>query len=82
MGAEVAELADRVEEEAGVDEDWVGEVGGGWGVGGVDPGGDVGAGEEPIVGAVFEDVPEGHGCGGEFVDEYCFVFAFEEVQDD
>ena len=82
MGTQVAELADRVEGEAGVEEERVGESGGGWGARCIDPGGDVGASEEPVVGAVFEDVPEGHGCRGEFVDEYCFVFAFEEVQDD
>ncbi len=31
------------------------------------------------MGAVFEDVGEGHGGGGEAVEEEGFEFAFEEV---
>lgn len=49
---------------------------GGRGIRTIDPKCHVEAGEEPVVRAVFEDVEEGHGGGGEAMDEEGFVFAF------
>lgn len=51
------------------------------GGGTVDPVCEVDTGEDPVVGAVLEDVSHGHGCQGELVDVERLVLAFYEVQD-
>ena len=81
MGGYGAEFSDCEEGEAGVGELGVRGRGGGGG-GQVDPVGHVQAGEEPVVGAVFEDVEGGHGGRAEAVDEEGFQFAFGEVEAD
>lgn len=53
---------------------------GSWGGGEVDPVSHVQARQEPVVGAIFENVEGGHGGGTEAVDEEGFEFAFGEVQ--
>lgn len=43
---------------------------------------DIDAGEEPVVRGVLEDVAQGHGGGGEAMDEHGLKLALEEVQRD
>lgn len=58
-----------------------GDVGlGGEGRGAVDEVGAQGAGDGPVEEAVLEDVEEGHGVGGELVDEERLVLALDKVQ--
>lgn len=81
VGGKIGQLAENVQRDRGVGQEgvWVGFRGRGGGrVGEVS---DQHAGEEPIVGRVFEDVEEGHGGEGEAVDEEGFQLALEEVQD-
>ena len=79
MGGEVGKLAEKVEGDGGVGEEGVGVWFGGRGGGRVGEVGDQEAGEQPVVGGVFEDVQEGH-CGeGEAVHEEGFELALEEV---
>lgn len=49
-------------------------------MGAVGPEGQVGAGQEPVVGRVFEQVGGGHGGGGEAVHEYGFELPLDEVR--
>lgn len=57
-----------------------GGEGGVEGVGAVGGVSDCEAGEEPVMGAVFEEVEEGHCGGGEAVDEEGFEDSFGEVE--
>jgi len=45
----------------------------------IDPSGDVEASQHPVMEAVLEDVPEGHGRRGESMNEQCFQLTLHEV---
>lgn len=76
MGVQIAQFPHGVEGEGEVCEIGPGVRSCGAGVGGVGGVSDGEAGEEPVVGAVFEEVEEGHCGGGEAVDEEGFEDAF------
>lgn len=85
VGVEVCNLAIDVEHDAGVDDSALGarqcaERHAGGAAGGEDEVGDVQPGEDPVVGAVAQDVDGGHGSGGEFVDENSLELALDEVE--
>lgn len=77
---QIPDFTDEVECECGI-----GDVGVGWPRGrsgrAVGPECDVRAGQEPVMGRVFENVQQGHGGGRESVDEDGFELAFDKVQD-
>ena len=75
MRVEVSEFADEEESEGRVCDRWIGGEGG-RGIGAIYPICHIEAGEEPVVSGVFKDVEEGHGGGGEAVDEEGFEFTF------
>lgn len=79
MRVEVSQLPDRVESDARPCDPRVRSSSRGRPVA-VGPEGDVQSGQQPVVGAVFEEVEEGHCGGGEAVEEEGFEFAFQEVQ--
>ena len=82
VGVEVGELGKNVEGDASVDKGVapLGQLCSGGVPGAVDPVGEVEAGQQVVVGAVLEDVAEGHGAVGEAVDKDGLVLTLQEVQ--
>jgi hypothetical protein len=82
MGVEVGELGKDVEGNASVDKGVasLGQLCSGGVPGTVDPVGEVETGQQVIMGAVLEDIAEGHGAMREAVDKDGLILALNEVQ--
>lgn len=79
MRVQIRQLSKQKECQSNVQEDRIGLGRGRCGVRTEDPVCDIKAGQDPVVGAVLEDVAGGHRGIAEAMDENRFELAFQEV---
>lgn len=80
VSIEVEDLAQSEQSKTGIQKGGIGLGRGGGGVRTEDPVGDVETGQSPVVRAVLEDVPGGHGGVAEAVHKDGFILTLQEVQ--